>query len=104
MGGFCHKEVEVHRGADRICIEASRIGNTSQGSDPEDGHYRADLLPVEEEVWWTWYIRAPQIAQLEEENRTLKQMVADYFLDKHMRSRNNIFRGWRESRKTNPLA
>ena len=62
MGGFCHKEVEVHRGADRICIEASRIGNTSQGSDPEDGHYRADLLPVEEEVWWTWHIRAPQIA------------------------------------------
>jgi hypothetical protein len=27
MGEFCHEEVEVHRGTDRICIEASRIGN-----------------------------------------------------------------------------
>ena len=79
------------------------VSNTGKGSNPEDGNNRADLLPMEE-AWWTWYIRAPQIAQLEEENRTLKQMVADYFLDKHMRSRNNIFRGWRESRKTNPLA
>ena len=84
QGGFCHEDIEVHRGADRICPQASRIGNTDQGGDPEDGYRRADLLPVEEEIGRLGTHELRRLKQLEEENRRLKQIVADFSLDKHM--------------------
>ena len=60
------EEVAVHPGADYLCSPPGRIGHASVGSLPEDGHHRPDLLPMEEE------------------NRKLKQLVADLSLDKQM--------------------
>ena len=37
--GFCHEDIEVHRGADRVYPDAGRTGSTRQGSDQEDGDH-----------------------------------------------------------------
>jgi hypothetical protein len=51
---------------------------------PGTRYQRADVLPLEEEVWWHGSGRTAPLRQLEEENSKLKQLVADLSLDKHM--------------------
>ena len=45
-----HEEVPVRAGAESLRLEAGGEWNTGGGSLPKDGHCRADLLPVEEEI------------------------------------------------------
>ena len=54
------------------------------GSHPQDGDIRTDLLPLEEDLGGLGPSEVRRLKQLEEENRRLKQMVADLCLDKHM--------------------
>jgi hypothetical protein len=78
------KEVEVHRGADCLCIEAGRDGYTGYGGDPPNG--------ISEQTFDRWKKvygglgvgELRQVKQLEEENRKLKQLFADLSLDKHI--------------------
>ena len=78
------EEVEVHRGADCLCVEAGGDGHVGSRGYPADGRVGADVLPVEEGVWRAgrWELR--RVKQLEDENRKLKQLVADLSLDKHI--------------------
>ena len=49
-----------------------------------DGRFRADLLSLEEGVWRLGAGELRRVKQLEEENRKLKQLVADLSLDRHI--------------------
>ena len=49
-GGSFHEEFPVYGGAGCLCSPAGGGGHAGDGDLPEDGHCRADLLPVEEEV------------------------------------------------------
>ena len=79
-----HEEVEVHRGADRVCAEAGGDGHVGCGSDPPDG--------ISEQTFYRWKKvygglgvgELRRVKQLEDENRKLKQLVADLSLDKHI--------------------
>ena len=56
---------------------------------PHEGHKRADLLPLEEKVWRKKFqgvgvAEVRRLRILEEENRKLRQLVADLSLDKQM--------------------
>ena len=77
-----HKEVEVHKRADRVRVEAGGDGHTVGGGDPPDGHLGADLLPLEEGVRRVGVGELRHLKSLEEEK--LKQLVADLSLGKHI--------------------
>jgi len=49
-----------------------------------DGDFGADVLSLEEEVRGLGISELRKLKQLEEENRKLKQLVADLSLDKKM--------------------
>ena len=53
------EEVEVHRGADRLRLTPSGGRDPRHRGLPEDGHLRADLFPLEEEVWRAGGFGAP---------------------------------------------
>ena len=57
---------------------------TSVEEVPQDGHQRGDVLCVEEEVQRHRPSELRRLRQLEEENRRLKQIVADLSWDKAM--------------------
>jgi putative transposase len=50
----------------------------------EGGRDRADILSLEEEVCWHGVAELRKLKQLEEENRKLKQLVADLSFEKRM--------------------
>ena len=78
------EEEQVHRGADFVRVEAGRDGDAGCGGAPAHGDLGADLLPLEEAFWRVGHRRLRRLKQLEEENRKLKQLVADLSLDKHI--------------------
>jgi len=51
--GVMFDEKAFYGGADIVWVASSGDGNVGIGSDPEDGDLGADVLPVEEEVWWS---------------------------------------------------
>lgn len=63
------KKSKFTYGADRMCIKASRTGNTGQRSDPEDGHHRVDYLPMEMKYGGLSTSKLRRLRQVEEENR-----------------------------------
>ena len=67
-----------------FALEASRAGHQRRGGVPQDGHQRRDVLRLEEEVRRYGPSELRRLRQLEEENRKLKQIVADLSLDKAM--------------------
>ena len=74
----------IHGGADRVCTEANGDGDPGFGSLSQAGRERADLLALE---WKKQYgglgvLEIKRLKLLEEENRRLKQLVADLSLDK----------------------
>lgn len=62
--------------------ETGRGRNSGRRDLPEDGDHRDDILSVEEEVWREGTPEIRELRQLREENRKLKQLVADLSLDK----------------------
>ena len=74
----------LHGGADRACAQAGRDRDTGRRGMPGDGDDRVDLLSPEEAVWRAGSGRDSPAQLLEEENRRLKQLVADLSLDKLM--------------------
>jgi hypothetical protein len=54
--GLCHEE-EVYGGADCLCFKAGGAWDSGGRSYQEDGDHGADLLPLEEEVWWLGHER-----------------------------------------------
>jgi putative transposase len=81
--GLCHEE-EVYGGADCVCFETGGAWDFGGRSYQEDGNHRADLLPLKKKYGGLGMSELRRLKQLEEENRKLKQMVADLSLDKHM--------------------
>ncbi len=78
------EEVEVHRGADRVRLEAGGDGYAGGGGDPPEG--------ISEQTFYRWKKvygglgvgEVRRVKQLEDENRKLKQLVAELSLDKHI--------------------
>ncbi len=83
-GAASHEENQVHSRAGNVCIEAGEVRYTSTRGLPQDGNQRANLLPVEEEICGDGSSEVRRLRILEEENRKLKQLVADLSLDKQM--------------------
>ena len=54
------KKIGIHRPADRLCAAAGGFGNGRVGGLPQDGHQRADVLPLEEEIRRSDAVRSPQ--------------------------------------------
>jgi len=48
---LCHEE-EIYRGTDCRCFKTGGAWDSGGRSYQEDGDHGADLLPLEEEVWW----------------------------------------------------
>jgi len=79
-----HEEDEAHRGADRVRAEAGGDGYVGGGGDPPDG--------ISEQTFYRWKKvygglgvgELRRLKLLEEENRKLKQLVADLSLDKNI--------------------
>ena len=53
-GYYCHEKIEIYRITDRFCPEAGGNRCSGSGSVPQDGHFRADLLQLEAEVFRAW--------------------------------------------------
>ena len=49
-GGSNYEAKKVYRRANCICTSSGRIRNAHCGHRPQDGHYRANVLPVEKEI------------------------------------------------------
>jgi len=43
---------QIYRGTDRLCLKTGRDRNTDKRGDTQDRNNRADLLQVEEKIWW----------------------------------------------------
>ena len=84
-GGGHDEEVEVQRGADRVRAEAGGVGHDA-------GRAICRKLGVMGATFYRWKKKfagmgvseVRRLKQLEEENRKLKQLVADLSLDKAM--------------------
>lgn len=78
-----HEEEQVHRRTDFVRVEAGRDGDAGGRGPSADGDLGANILP--KKLYGglgTGELR--RLKQLEEENRKLKQLVADLSLDKHI--------------------
>jgi len=82
--GACREEKQVQRGPDRLRVEADELGTSV------DEVFRK--MGISEATFYVWKKKYSGIGpselrrlrQLEEENRKLKQIVADLSLDKAM--------------------
>lgn len=83
-GGFCHAKDEVHGGADSLCTEACGDRDIGGRGNPQDGDYGADCYRWKKKYGGLGMGEVRELRQLREENRKLKQMVADLSLDKQM--------------------
>jgi putative transposase len=80
--GRLNGEKALHRGADRVCLASAGGGDGCGVADAEAG----------EQTFYRWKktfagvgaTELRRLKQLEEENRKLKQLVADLSLDKKM--------------------
>jgi hypothetical protein len=83
--GFLDGKEELYGRADRVRFEAGRVGHIGGRGYPESRHQRADFLPMEEARFAALGIaELRRLRTVEEENRKLKQLVADLSLDKKM--------------------
>ena len=82
--GACREEEQVHGRPDRLCTQAERAGDQRRRGVSQDGHQRGDVLRLEEKYSGIGPSELRRLRQLEEENRKLKQIVADLSLDKAM--------------------
>ena len=57
---FLDETVPVYRAADCLCPAAGGAGDAGNGSHPQDGHQRADVLSLEEEVRGADALGSPQ--------------------------------------------
>jgi putative transposase len=73
-------EEEIHRTADRICATTDGTGDAGHRSGPEDG----SIYRWKKKYSGLGVAEIRRLRQLEEENRKLKQLVADLSLDKAM--------------------
>lgn len=75
---------QIHGGAGGLCPQTGRTGHRRHRDMPQDGHLGSDLLPLEKKFGGLGSSELRRPRQLEEENRKLKQLVADLSLDKAM--------------------
>ena len=78
------EEEQVYRRADFLRAEAGGDGDGGGGGHPADGDFGADVLPWKKLYGGLGTGELRRLKQLEEENRKLKQLVADLSLDKHI--------------------
>jgi hypothetical protein len=79
-GRSSNEEAPMQRGAGRDSAAASETGNAPRKGEPEDGHLDPDVLAPKEAVRPAGH--ASRFEALEDENRKLKQRVANLGLDK----------------------
>ena len=81
FGGSVYEEVKIYRATDRVCIEASRGRRI--------GREVCRKMGISEQTFYRWkkkfagmgVAEVRRLKQLEDENRRLKQLVADLSLD-----------------------
>ena len=78
------EEEQVHRGADRLCVEAGGDGHASRRGAAADGGSEQTFYRWKKLYGGLGTCELRGLKQLEEENRKLKQLVADLSLDKHI--------------------
>ena len=78
------EEVAVHRGADFVCAQAGGDGHAGCGGDPPDGGSEQTFYRWKKVYGGLGVGELRRVKQLEDENRKLKQLVADLSLDKHI--------------------
>jgi hypothetical protein len=78
------EEVEVYRRADIVRAEAGGDGDTCSGGDPPDGRSEQTFYRWKKVYGGLGVGELRRVKQLEDENRKLKQLVADLSLDKHI--------------------
>ena len=83
-GAGIHEEEQILSGAGDVCPEAGGIRYSRTRSMPQDGNQRTDFLPLEKKYIGMGVAEVRRLRVLEEENRKLKQLVADLSLDKQM--------------------
>jgi hypothetical protein len=79
-GRSSNEEAPMQRGAGRDSAAASETGNAPRKGEPEDGHLDPDVLAPKEAIRPNAH--ASKFEALEDENRKLKQRVANLGLDK----------------------
>jgi len=52
------EEEALHRRVDCVCIASARVGDGGLRDRSEAWDFGADVLPLDEEVCWTWCRRA----------------------------------------------
>ena len=92
-GRSSHERIEVYGGADCLCLAAGGKRHTGERGMPEDGRLGEHPFDSAQGVpFYRWkrkffgmgVAELRRLRQLEEENRKLKQLVADLALDKVM--------------------
>ena len=92
-GKSFHEEIEVYGGADCLCPAAGGKRHTGERGTPEDGRLGEHPFDsAQGRPFYRWkrkffgmgVVELRRLRQLEEENRKLKQLVADLALDKVM--------------------
>ena len=83
-GGRSGEEEEVHGGADCLSAAAGGAGQHGCGGLPEEGNSEQTFYLWKKKYAGMDVSELRRVKQLEEENRRLKQMVADLTLDKQM--------------------
>jgi hypothetical protein len=79
-----YEEKPVHRGTDHPRFAPGGSRHTDRGSLPQAGGERAACSRWKRQFAGMGVVELRRLWQVEEENRTLKQLVADLSLDKPM--------------------
>ena len=82
--GACREEKQVHRGSNRICTEAGEARHERRRGIRKMGISEATFYNWRKKYGGLGLSELRRLCQLEEENRRLKQIVADLSLDKAM--------------------
>lgn len=78
------EEVTVYRGADCLRAQAGRVGDGGRGDLSEDGNCLGYVYVWRKKYGGLGPSELKRLRLLEEENRKLKQLLADLSLDKAM--------------------
>lgn len=82
-GGSAWRKASLRR-ANCLCPTRGRGGNSGRRDLSQIRGEWTNLLPLEKEIYGMGIAELRRFKQLDEENRKLKQLVADLSLDKHM--------------------
>ena len=80
----CREEESIQWGADLQRAQASQDRNPGCGDAAPNGYFGTDILLPEDAVRLTGFGELRRLEQFEDENRKLKQLLADLSLDKHI--------------------